>query len=124
MKKNVSFLRVIIPMLFFISGTVYCNAQQLTTKTTKMLQPDAQTINKLTELVYALPSVQRKSKIVDSVSNHKRKLSCMVMYADGTKKDYQVNVGEDNEMGRYDYYHFLIDAKTLKILTPKGDYEK
>jgi hypothetical protein len=70
--------------------------------------------------IYNLPIVLKEENMVDSLSNHTRRLNYRVGYYDSIKKQYSIYVAEDNGMSYYTHFIFYVDAKTLKILNPDG----
>jgi len=77
-------------------------------------------IDTLISVVAAQKIVQNEIRLVDSLSNHTRKLSFQVRPHDSLEVIYLVKVLEDNGQSLATHFNFLVDLRTLEIINPTG----
>jgi len=78
----------------------------------------------LISIVAAQKIVQDEIRLVDSLSNHTRKLSFQTRPYDSLELTYLVKVLEDNGHNLATHFNFLIDIRTLKIINQTGKLDE
>lgn len=113
MKNNIV-IRILygLVVLFFLT---YCES-----KTEPEWRCGEVAIDTLINTVSNLKLVTEKSKLIDSISNHTRKLSFYVQPFDTLNVIYLIKVCEDNKSNVVTYFNFKIDIRTHEILNPSG----
>lgn len=77
-------------------------------------------IEKVVDLVAEQQIVKDQIKLIDSLSKGQRHISLIPILDDSTKNIYLVKVSEDNGLNYINYYIFLVDANSMKILNSDG----
>ena len=86
-------------------------------------QPGEAIQDSVVNSIRKLQIILDEERMVDSLSNHTRRLSYRVLYDDSTKSKYYADVLEDNGGAYATHFVFYLDAKTMKILNPNGKSE-
>jgi hypothetical protein len=89
-------------------------------KITIIEQPNDNITDTVLAIVRKLRKVQKLEKEVEDISKDERHISYRVFFDDSAKTIYDVQVGEDNGMSVVAYFHFRVNAMTLKVLNPDG----
>jgi hypothetical protein len=108
-------------LIILVFTTAFCSCQQ--DKEPEKICKDVN-IDTLISVVASQKIVQDEIRLVDSLSNHTRKLSFQVRPKDSLDVIYLVKVLEDNGNSFTTHFNFLIDLRTLKILNPNGKLDE
>ena len=81
------------------------------------------TLDKVIKVIESLKIVEDEIKLIDSLSNSKRHISLIPSLDDTLRNIYLVKVPEDNGTTYVNYFNFLVDGKTMKIIKPRGKLE-